>query len=612
MNGGQSSPSRAPGVPQAGPSLRRDVLRGLAVIELILVLLLAFGIAFFVYSTERSSWESRLSEAALGAARTVDRFMRQVQDHLALIGQLDSAYLRARPEVLDGLLDQLPPVLEVIRVNGDGKIVAESYQDAPVMANLFTIPQSTWFAETRQGRTYVGQVQLSADKDPYLILALPTPDGGAVAARLRVDMLWQVMSEIRFGRTGQAYVINQRGEVVAHPDPEVVLARTTIAGKPEQQAILQAPDNRWYGQYVNFAGAEVVGSTSAILGGEWVVLTEITQAEAYAITVRALMVLGGSLLLFGVAMGVLVSRLMQRAVFGPVDALRAGAERIGRGDVGHRIPVVNWDEIGQVSKAFNDMADHLYERQVALEKARDEALEASRFKSRLVANVSHDLRTPLSAILGYNEMLQEGLYGELDEQQQRILRRVVSSAKRLLGMINSLLDQAQIEAGSLKLRQEAFAPSSLVASVENIMRLVAEAKGLELSAEITPGLPTCLWGDPDRIQQILLNLVENAIKFSPSGQVSVRLYPAGTNFWGMQVRDTGPGIPPEFQQYIFEPFRRGDESTTREQNGVGLGLSIVKQLALLMGGSVELASEVGQGSCFTVLLPLLEREEKQP
>lgn len=599
-------------MPQAGPSLRRDVLRGLAVIELILVLLLAFGIAFFVYSTERSSWESRLSEAALGAARTVDRFMRQVQDHLALIGQLESAYLRARPEALDGLLDQLPPVLEVIRVNGDGEIVAESYQDAPVMANLFTIPQSTWFAETRQGRTYVGQVQLSADKDPYLILALPTPDGGAVAARLRVDMLWQVMSEIRFGRTGQAYVINQRGEVVAHPDPEVVLARTTIAGKPEQQAILQAPDNRWYGQYVNFAGAEVVGSTSAILGGEWVVLTEITQAEAYAITIRALMVLGGSVLLFGVAMGVLVSRLMQRAVFGPVEALRAGAERIGRGDVGHRIPVVKRDELGQVSEAFNDMADHLYERQVALEKARDEALEASRFKSRLVANVSHDLRTPLSAILGYNEMLQEGLYGELDEQQQRILQRVVSSAKRLLSMINSLLDQAQIEAGSLKLRQEAFAPSSLVASVENIMRLVAEAKGLELSAEITPGLPTCLWGDPDRIQQILLNLVENAIKFSPSGQVSVRLYPAGTDFWGIQVRDTGPGIPPEFQQYIFEPFHRGDESTTREQNGVGLGLSIVKQLALLMGGSVELASEVGQGSCFTVLLPLLEREEKQP
>jgi signal transduction histidine kinase len=586
-------------------------MRSLGVIELILIVLLVFGVAFFVYRTEQKSWASRLSEAAAGAARTVDRFTRQVQDHLALMGALDSGYLRARPEVLDGLLDQIPALLEVIRVDERGRFLVGSYQDAPVMANLFTIPQSTWFAETRRGQPYVGEVQLSAEKEPYLILALPTSDGGAVAARLRIDMLWQVMAEIRFGRTGQAYVIDREGEVVAHPDAGVVLARTSIADQPELQAILLAPDNQWYGQYLNFSGAEVVGSSAAIPGSGWIVLTEISRSEAYAVTGRALLVLGGSALLFGAIMTISASRLMQRAVFGPVEKLRAGAERFGRGDVEHRIPVAQRNEIGQVAEAFNDMADRLHERQVALEQARDEALEASRFKSRLLANVSHDLRTPLNAILGYADMLQEGVYGRLNERQLRSTRRILSNSRRLLGMINSLLDQAQIEAGTLKLRREAFAPSSLVASVENIMRLAAEAKGLALSSEIASDLPSCLVGDPDRIQQVLLNLMENAIKFTPEGTVSLRLYVPGPGYWAAQVCDTGPGIPPDMQGYIFDAFRCGDESTTREQKGVGLGLSIVKQLTLLMGGDVQLDSEMGRGSCFTVRLPLAIPEGEQ-
>lgn len=610
MTDRQPAPPGSPGERRSRPSLRRDVMRGLAGIDVVLVALLAFGIAFFVYRTEQASWASRLGEAATGAARTVDRFTRQVQDHLALMGELDSSYLRARPEVLDGLLDQVPALLEVIRVDDQGRFLVGSYQDVPVMANLFTIPQSTWFVQTRLDQPYVGAVQLSAEKEPYLIMALPTPDGGAIAARLRIDMLWQVMAEIRFGRTGQAYVIDRDGEVVAHPDAAVVLARTSIAGQPELQAVLRAPENRWYGRYVNLAGADVVGSTAAIPESAWIVVTEISRSEAYAGTVRALQVLGGGVLLFGAAMGILASRLMRRSVFEPVEELRAGAERFGGGDVEHRIPVAQRNEIGQVAEAFNDMADRLHERRVALEQARDEALEASRFKSRLLANVSHDLRTPLGAILGYADMLQEGVYGPLDPRQLRIIQRILSNARRLLGMINSLLDQAQIEAGTLKLRGEGFAPSSLIAAVENIMRLAAEAKGLELCSEIAPDLPSCLVGDADRIQQILLNLVENAIKFTSEGSVLLRLYLPGDGFWGIQVSDTGPGIPPEVQGYIFEAFRRGDESTTREKTGVGLGLSIVKQLAVLMGGDVQLASEMGRGSCFTVRLPLAVPEEE--
>ncbi|MEJ2209500.1 MAG: ATP-binding protein, partial [Anaerolineae bacterium] len=126
----------------------------------------------------------------------------------------------------------------------------------------------------------------------------------------------------------------------------------------------------------------------------------------------------------------------------------------------------------------------------------------------------------------------------------------------------------------------------------------------ELRSEIAPDLPSCLVGDPGRIQQMLLNLVENAIRFTSQGGILLRLYLAEAGFWGIEVADTGPGIPPEAQGDIFEPFRPGEESPTPQHEGVGLGLAIVKQLALMMGGDVHLASEAGRGSRFTVRLPL--------
>lgn len=592
-------------------SLRRRLQHRLGAIVLFAVLILGLGVTFFVYQTEWQSWQSRQVEAAHSAARTVDAFMRQVQDYMTLVGTLDSAYLQQRPDVLRGLLDQIPALLEIIRLDAAGRQLAGAYQDKPIMGNLFTIPQSNWFLAARAGRSYVGQMQISAENAPYLILAVPAADGGVVAARLRMDVLWNVVSDIRFGKTGQAYVINRKGEIVAHPNSAIVLARTTIADLPEVKAALQAPKREWHGLYTNFAGRQVVGSSAAIPNSDWIIFTEVSQAEALTITRRALLILGGGVILAGMLMIALANRLLRREIFEPVEKLHDGADRIGKGDLGHRIPVLQMDEVGQVAEAFNDMAERLRDREVALEQARDEALDASRFKSRMLANVSHDLRTPLNIILGYAEVLEEGVFGQVAAEQRMASERIRMNAKRLLSLINSMLDQAQIEAGKLALRFSEFAPAELLAEVQAIMIGLAKPKGLELTTEIAPDLPAQLRGDAQRIHQIVMNLVDNAIKFTSKGRVHVRLYLADDAHWGIEVSDTGLGIAPELQERIFEPFRQVDESATREQGGVGLGLSIVRQLVTLMAGEVRLDSEPGRGSTFTVLLPLVTAEGKE-
>jgi PAS domain S-box-containing protein len=237
---------------------------------------------------------------------------------------------------------------------------------------------------------------------------------------------------------------------------------------------------------------------------------------------------------------------------------------------------------------------------------RDFTLEAEidRMKSTFVAIASHELRTPLNAILGYTEMLKEGVYGDLSERQVGAMERLMANTSHMLGLVNNLLDRARIEAGTLKLNIGPFSPTNLIDGVIGVMDVMAQNKGLKLTSSVAADVPSALTGDWQRLHQILINFANNAIKFTEKGGIDVRIYVHDEEYWAMAVSDTGIGIPEHAQEYIFEPFRQVDESATREYGGAGLGLSIVKQLVEMMGGWVELESEEGKGSTFTVILPL--------
>lgn len=248
--------------------------------------------------------------------------------------------------------------------------------------------------------------------------------------------------------------------------------------------------------------------------------------------------------------------------------------------------------------------------EVELALARDQALEASRLKTDLLARVSHELRTPLGAILGFAELLKFGIYGPLLEEQKMAVGEIIDSTNNLTSQVNDLLDQAKLEAGRLALHLTTFSPADLLNSLLHNMEMLAHNKGLSLTTHIAANMPGVLTGDFGRLQQVLVNLISNAIKFTPTGTVKVCLYRPDNAHWAIQVIDTGIGIPSAAQAHLFEPFMQVDGSMTRKQSGTGLGLSIVKQLTDLMGGEITLESKPGHGSTFVVLLPLQPGEQK--
>ncbi len=237
--------------------------------------------------------------------------------------------------------------------------------------------------------------------------------------------------------------------------------------------------------------------------------------------------------------------------------------------------------------------------------------EVEKMKNTFVAIVSHELRTPLNAILGYAEMLKEAVYGSINQKQVGVLDRLMNNTQRLLYIVNDLLDQAQIESGRLTIQSHPLRPVELLDNVRSISDPIAREKGLKIAYEIEPCLPAQLMGDGPRLQQILVNLVSNAVKFTDTGSVQVRMFCPENDRWAMEVLDTGQGIPAESISQIFDSFKQVEGSETREHRGIGLGLSIVKQLVQLMGGSIEVKSQIGVGSIFTVVLPLVTTEKEK-
>lgn len=231
--------------------------------------------------------------------------------------------------------------------------------------------------------------------------------------------------------------------------------------------------------------------------------------------------------------------------------------------------------------------------------------EVEKLKSTFVAIVSHELRTPLNAILGYGEMFKEAVYGPMNEKQINMADRIIKNTRRLLGLINDLLDQAQMEAGKLTIQMAPVRLSELLDNLHSVLDKSASDKGLRLTSEIDDILPERLNGDAARLHQILVNLVNNSIKFTDQGSVRVRLFYYDETRWGIEVTDTGRGIPESDIPYIFDTFRQVEGTATRIHGGFGLGLSIVKQLVNLMNGEIKVDSTLNEGTTFKIILPMV-------
>ena len=308
------------------------------------------------------------------------------------------------------------------------------------------------------------------------------------------------------------------------------------------------------------------------------------------------------ILLAGLALSFLLSYLLERAVGRPIVALAATARDIAeRGDYSIRAERTTRDEIGLLVDAFNRMLDEIERSQRERADLLEREQEANRLKDEFLATLSHELRTPLNAIVGWVHLLRTG--GLPDEERRHALERIDRNAHAQARLVQDLLDVSRITTGKLLLDIREMDFAAVVMNAVDACRPAADARQVNVTTQFSGAFPTC--GDPDRLQQVVWNLISNAVRFTPSGgRVMISLTRAGA-YDTLRVRDTGAGIDAEFVPYVFEPFRQADGASTRAHGGLGIGLTIVRRLTEMHGGLVEVASDgPGLGATFTVKLPV--------
>ncbi len=460
--------------------------------------------------------------------------------------------------------------------------------------------------------------------DPFtgklsMTVAAPIQQNGKPFGIISVDLTPELLERRSLLQLDPAFdtnmlVIDRDGTIVAqHPNRKDVTG-ASMQSEPVIRRALEAPYGNaeladLSGELRLFAFRPLPGTNAVLAVGlsQASVIGAIDQTLRYRLFL-VIIIVSGSLLLAMLGVEGLILR--------PLRSLATTAEALERGDFSVRSPYKGSGEVRILERAFNRMAQAVADREHQLigakevaENALSRANIASTAKTNFLASMSHEIRTPLNGIIGYTEQL---LDERLNAKQRRSVNLIQVSASALLTVANDILDFSSIEADQINLQPEPF---SLVALVDNTVSIVssgADNKGVPIRIEWDPRIPRLLVGDEARIRQVLLNLLNNAVKFTREGQITTLVHYLGSSEAGEAIRisvvDTGIGITPEQHERLFKRFSQGDPSIRREFGGTGLGLAISKRLIELMGGRIGVESEQGRGSTFWIELTLAEAQ----
>jgi signal transduction histidine kinase len=562
-------------------------------------------------------------DAATAAAFRIERFVQETATTMkAATKSADLSSFRIPKDFefeLKRLLFLAPAVTEAIGLDLQGIIRAQVSRFRAVAPLLGSdLSQSAAFREAKLGQSHFGAVYFRGS-DPYITVAVPIERlageiVGVLQAETSLRDILDVVSSVKLGSSGYAYVINRSLDLIAHANTGLVLQGRNLSHVSHVKTAFQPNPEASRPKAIvahNVTGKKVFSSHALVPVLGWAVFIERPVGEAYA-PVYASLLRTSILFLIGLGVALLASLFVARRVVRPLATLRRGVDQIASGDLNACLEIRSGDEIETLAESFNRMAANLRDAYTGLERkvaertqaltiANQKLAEASELKSQFLANVNHELRTPVSAIMGYAGLVLSDIESQISSVQRGNLEDLLRNAERLLGLIDSLLDVASIEAGKLELRIEAVAPEEIIRDVTSTIEASLNKNRVRLIRVVAPNLPI-LSTDRDKLKQILLNLLDNAAKFTERGEIRI----AASQQDGaltLEVSDTGIGISREELDHIFEEFHRARPMNGTKYRGTGLGLAIVKRLVGVLGGKIGVASKVGEGSTFTVTLP---------
>ena len=601
---------------------------------LISVLLISGGLiasglleVYFRYRESREQLDLFNQEVAAGAAFKIERFVQEIET-------LMKAATKNRDIVLKGLSQEYrfelrrlfltaPAIIDAVAVDVAGIEHARfSRLRTTILKVDADLANSPAFLQGRQGRSYFGPVYMVRGSEPHVTIAVPIEPFagnviGVLVAQVNLKYINEVVSDVKVGKDGYAYAVTRSGDLIAHPDAMLVLQAPNVAQLSHVKAAFQSSANAAKPSATvthNFRGLKVLSSYALIPGLNWAVFIELPVKEANA-QIYASIFRTSTLLLLGLGMALFASLFVARRVVRPLETLRKGVERIGAGDMSLSLDLKTGDEIEILAEEFNKMTQNLRQAYAGLERrvaertqelavANDRLKELDRLKSDFVSNVSHELRTPLTAIKGAVDLVLREVPGPLNEKQTHYLTRVRSNTQHLAGLISDLLDLSKIEEGKIEFKATRVSLAGLVRDVVETLRPMAAEKPIALDVAV-PEPSILVWADRDKVTQVLMNLIGNAIKFTPpNGMVGVSAESDSKGWVRVSIRDSGAGIPTSEQEKIFEKFYQVAENGGPKPKGTGLGLAISKALIELHGGKIWVESDLHRGSVFSFTLPI--------
>jgi signal transduction histidine kinase/class 3 adenylate cyclase/CheY-like chemotaxis protein len=457
---------------------------------------------------------------------------------------------------------------------------------------------------------------------------------GVLGINLTLSQLSHFLNELEIGSTGEAFLLERSGELVASSTSETYVLKTEKSEKrlqaiESQNTIISATTKKMLAKLGNLQtlqstqkfsyyrnGDRQIVQVTPLLdnrGLDWLIVVVIPESDFMAqinANTRNTILLCFVALCGAIGVGILTARW----VVYPIEQLNEAAKAIASGDLHRYVHLDRTDEVGELARSFNSMAVQLELSFASLASKNEELQRLDRLKDEFLANTSHELRTPLNATIGIVESMLDGATGSLSEVQKKNLFMVAQSGHRLSNLINDILDFSKLRNHTIELQFQPIGLREIVEVVLAFCQSLIGRKPLELVNAVSPNLPA-VQADENRLQQILYNLVGNAMKFTDRGMVGVSAEfvrgrsfslsdPYHLGYIAITISDTGIGIPEERFDRIFASFEQGDGSTAREYGGTGLGLAVTQQLVELHGGTISLKSSVGVGSQFTFTLPI--------